>query len=890
MSFKQRTLARDVALALGAMTTLTGGAWAQAAAAPAASASAVNSGQLSTITVTANRRVEDQQKVGVSVTALTGEALAERNVNDLQAMEGLVPGFTFGRSGVDARPAMRGVRTENVAVNGDTTIGFFVDGIYKSRAQQAMLGFVDVERLEIQRGPQGTLFGRNTFGGNIVITTNAPQLRTTEGSFNATFGNYGKKRADGAFNLPLGDKAAVRLAAVVERADGWVKNDFNPDAALFDQDLKYLRGSLRLQPASGVDIVLRADVSNVGGRGGSAFGYKLIGLYIDPASCQPLYNASFTAINSRGTLRDAVNDCTRTVGAGAGTGANAAGTGVDLGIPLFKPGDFYRINNDYRSMLKTKDRNLSAEASLRLPNFTLKSITGYADFESTRSQDGDFSSSATAYDQQRTAAKTLSQEFQILSEGTGPLGYVAGVYLFRDELEGEFINQQVPRTIRSTAVPTPISLPQNGAGFYDFQRPETNSAAIYGQVSLRINEAFSVTGGLRHTRDTKAFRFANANSVLPLNSAGAPNGTLITLATPAPQDSAFGSVGVTNCTGSNAQPGFNCLPGTNTLVGATYNDATFSKTTGRLSADWRVGPANLLYASLSNGFRSGGFNSGQALESARTFKPETVNALEIGAKNRFLDNTLQVNVAAFTNRYSELQEQRQIPIGATTVTIVFNAAKARANGLELETTWRATPAFTLGGSLSLLDAKYTSFPDVALPFGTSVLIADPTQVTPQTDANGIVIAPTGQRRVFAPGYDCRVLPGTGGTGQPAAAFGCDLTGKRVPYSPETQIGAYIKYDIGLGSWGTLTPLVQLNYSSGYFGQSANSEAERQGAYTKADIKLNWRVSDTLALQAFVDNVGDKQTLTRFVWGGGPGLQASAAPPRTFGLRLSYATF
>jgi iron complex outermembrane receptor protein len=268
-----------------------------------------------------------QQKVGVSVTALTGEALAERNVNDLQAMEGLSPGFHLRRSGVDARPAMRGVRTENVAVNGDTTIGFFVDGIYKSRAQQAMLGFVDVERLEVQRGPQGTLFGRNTFGGNIVITTNAPQLRTTEGSFNATLGNYGRKRADGAFNLPLGDKAAMRLAAVVERSDGWVRNDFNPDATLFDQDLKYLRGSFRLQPASNVDIVLRADVSDVGGRGGSAFGYKLIGSYLHQPSCQPLYNATFIGFNTRATLRDNVNDCTRTVGAGAGTGANAAAPG-----------------------------------------------------------------------------------------------------------------------------------------------------------------------------------------------------------------------------------------------------------------------------------------------------------------------------------------------------------------------------------------------------------------------------------------------------------------------------------------------------------------------------------------------------------------------------------
>ncbi|HLL10695.1 MAG TPA: TonB-dependent receptor, partial [Rubrivivax sp.] len=872
MKLKQRQLARDITLALAGLSTLAlvaPAAHAQAAATPpAAPASAARSGELTTITITANRRVEDQQKVGVSVTALTGEALAERNVNDLQAMEGLSPGFTFGRSGVDARPAMRGVRTENVAVNGDTTIGFFVDGIYKSRSQQAMLGFVDVERLEVQRGPQGTLFGRNTFGGNIVITTNAPQLRTTEGSFNATLGNYGRKRADGAFNLPLGDKAAMRLAAVVERSDGWVRNDFNPDATLFDQDLKYLRGSFRLQPASNVDIVLRADVSDVGGRGGSAFGYKLIGSYLHQPSCQPLYNATFLAFNTRATLRDNVNDCTRTVGAGAGTGANAAGTGVDLGIPLYKPGNFYRIDNEYRSVLKTKDRNLSAEASLRLSNFTLKSITGYADFKSTRSQDGEFSSSATAYDQQRTEAKTLSQEFQILSEGTGPLSYVAGVYLFKDELLGEFINQQIPRTIRSTAVPAPIQLPQNGAGFYDLQEPETESTAIYGQLSFRINEAFSVTGGLRYTRDNKSFRFANANSVLPLNAGGAPDGNLITLTTPQPSESAYGTAGTTNCTGSNAQPGFNCLPGTNTLIGATYSDATFSKTTGRLSADWRVTPNNLVYASLSNGFRSGGFNSGQALESARTFKPETVDALEIGAKNRFLNNTLQVNVAAFTNRYSDLQEQRQIPIGATTVTIVFNAAKARANGFELETTWRTTPALTLGGSLSLLDAKYTSFPDVALPFGTSILVADPAQTTPQVDANGIVIAPAGQRRVFAPGYDCRVLPGTGGTGQPAATFGCDLSGKRVPYSPERQLSAYVKYDFDLGGWGTLTPLVQVNYSSGFFGQAANAEAERQPAYTKADLKLNWRIKDTLSLQAFVDNATDKQTLTRFVWGGG----------------------
>ena len=880
-------LSRAITLAL-ASWGLLGASAALAQAAPAAPAA--DKGELTVVTVTANRRIEDQQKVGVSVTALSSARLAERNIVDLSQIEGLSPGFTFGKSGIDARPAIRGVRTENVAVNADTTIGFFVDGVYKSRAQQAMLGFVDVGRVEIQRGPQGTLFGRNTFGGNVVITTNAPLAGETEVAGNLTLGSFAKKRFDGALNLPVGDKAAVRVAAMVERADAWVENDFNKDAGLFDQNLRFVRGSFGFKPTRELEVVVRADHTRQSGNGGSAFGYKLAGGYLHTASCQQLFNADRVVINSRGGNRDGVNDCTRAQGAGAGTGANAVGAGVDLGVPLHKPGQLDRINNDYQSFLTLKDSNLSADVSLRLPAFTLKSITGYANFEAGRSQDTDFSSSTIGLDFQRTTAKTLSQEFQVLSESSGAIGYVAGVYLFKDELTGLFINQQLARTIRSEALATPLTLAQQGAGFYDLQKPETESTAVYGQVSLRASEALSFTAGARYTRDQKSFKFANANSVLPLNSGGAPDGLLIGLGTPLPSDAAFGAAGSTTCTGSNAQPGFNCLLGTNTVVGATYNDASFSKATGRLAADYKLSANQLLFATVSTGFRSGGFNSGQALEAVRSFKPEEVTAFEIGSKNRFLNNTLQVNAAAYSNQYTNLQEQRQIVVGATTVSTIFNAAKAKANGFELETEWRATPQFTLGGTLTLLDAKYTSFPDVALPFGTSVLVADPTSTAPQVDANGIVIAPTGQRRIFAPGYKCGVVPGTGGTGQPAALFGCDLSGNQLPYSAKQQASVFFKYDIGLGKAGVITPLVAFNYSSGFYGQPANAQIEKQGAYTKVDLKLNWKVNGELALQAFIDNAGDKQTINRFVWGGGGALQVSAAAPRTFGLRLSYAMF
>ena len=880
-------LATQVALALGAWA-LTAPGMAQAQT--AAGAKAPDSGAIQTVNVTANRRLENQQDVSVSVTAIQGAALAERNITDLSQMEAMSAGFTFSRSGVDARPSIRGVRTENVAVNADTTIGYFVDGIYKSRAQQAMLGFVDVGRVEILRGPQGTLFGRNTFGGTVAITTNEPELKSREVNANLELGSFGKVRFDAAVNVPLGDIAAMRIAGVVEKADPWVKNDFNPAAGLFDRDLKYLRVSLKLKPTRNFDAVLRADVTDQGGLGGSAFGYKLAGTYLHTPSCQQLFNASFLALNTRGGNRDAVNDCTRTQGAAAGTGANAIGSAVDLGVPLFKPGKMDRINNDYQSFLDLKDTNFSADLTYRLPGVTLKSITGVADFSAARSQDTDFSSSTIGLDYQKTSAKTLTQEFQVLSAGTGPLGYVAGVYFFKDELTGLFINQQLPRTIRSDAVAAPITLAQNGAGFYDLQRPETNSTAIYGQFNFRASHAVTLTAGARYTRDKKAFRFANANSVLPLNAAGAPDGTLIALTTAEPGAAAFGTPGSSNCTGSNNQPGFNCLAGTNTVTGATYADATFSKATGKLAVDFKLSDSQLLYASVSTGFRSGGFNSGQALESFRTFKPEEVTAFEIGSKNRFMSNTLQLNLAAFNNDYTNLQEQRQVAVGNTTVSTIFNAAKAKSKGLEAELEWRQSRDLTLGGSLSLLDAKYGNFPDVALPFGTSILVADASATAPQTDANGIVIAPAGQRRIFAPGYSCGVVPGTGGTGQPAALFGCDLSGKRLPYAARYQGSVFARYDIRLAGGGTLTPIVVTSFSSGYFGQPSNAEIEKQGSYVKVDLKLNWRINDSFALQAYVDNASDKLTINRFVWGGGGNLQVSAAPPRTYGLKLSYSNF
>ena len=871
-------LSRAMALAFGAWGLVGAGA---AFAQPTPTAPAADSGQLSTITVTATRRIEDQQKVSTSVTALSAEKLAERNIYDISQFEGLSPGFTFGRSGSDARPAMRGVRTEAVQQNADTTIGFFVDGIYKSRPSQALASFVDLERVEVQRGPQGTLFGRNTFGGNIVLTTARPELRETSAEGSVLLGSFKRVRVEAVGNIPVASAVAIRLAAAVDKSDGYVKNDFNSAADLFDQDLRYFRASVRFKPDNRFDAFLKIDSTEQRGNGAGGFSYFQKGTYLN-GTCRPLLNSTFYAINGRAGLVDGVADCTRTQGIPSGA---AVGSTADVGRPIYSPGNVWRVENDYQTQQKLSDTSFLADLSYRFEAFTLKSITGGSDFSVLRTVDQDFSREAIAISYERTKNKSFSQEVQLLSEGKGPFGYVAGVYVFKDKTDNVAVFQSVRRSVGNGSADTAVS--------------ETESTAAYAQLSFDVATNLKLTAGLRYTVDKKKYKFANRNSVVPVSANLAdPDPVFTSLDNLVAGGAAFGASGVTNCgpavggfPAGAVVPGANCGGvGNNTFFGATYTPVEFKKATGRLAAEYSLSKAQLLYISYSTGFSSGGFNGGQFAmlsEATRTFNPQEVTAIEIGSKNRFLNNTLQLNAAAFLNKYTNQQEQRQVQIGITTGSLLFNAAKAKANGVELEAEWRATRSLTLGATLSVLDAKYTSFPDAPGPIAITQLIDTPG--TAATVVNGVTTALAGQTRVFAPGYKCGLVANTGVNGVPQA-FGCDLTGNKIPYAADTSGSVSAAYTFGLGGLGSITPMIVVNYSSGYYGQIYNVAEEKQGAYTKTDLKVNWKVNDALNVQGFVDNASNTQVINRFVWGGGSTMQNSAAAPRTFGVKVGYKFF
>jgi iron complex outermembrane recepter protein len=780
--------------------------------------------RLEAVTVTAQRREENLQDVPLSVTAATGEALERRNISDLSKLDVITPGFSYGRSGIDSRPAMRGVRTENVGVNGDTTIGYFIDGIYQSRAAQATATFTDIERVEVQRGPQGTLYGRNTFGGNVAVITNAPKLGEYDYGASAQYSSFETLRGDAFVNIPLGEKAAFRFAAAGAKGDGMVENAFNEDADLFDNDVRYFRGGFRFQPTEAIDVTLRADLLRQDGNGGSAFGYKIIGSYYDPALGLATFNSTPLVLNTRPNVRDGIDD-------------NSTLAGIqDLGIPVFAANDPYTVDQDYDPYLNLERKGLTADISWDLGPVTLRSITGSIDFETDRSQDSDFSRNQIAVDYQLTTSESLSQEFQLLSNNDGPLQYVAGVYFFQDELQGLFINQQLPPIIGGVSVNGGVPF---GGSFYDEQLVDLDSLAYYGQATFSLTDRLSLTAGIRYTEDEKSFR-VNRPAV---QSAANAIGVRLTNAVPFDFD-----------------------------AGAaidTQLDGTFDATTYRLGAEFDVSDDSLIYASFATGFRSGGFNTNTAT-AVQTFEPETVDAIELGWKNTLMNGALQLNLAAFFNQYEDLQEQRQVPVGATTASVIFNAAEAEAKGVEVEAAFAIDDRTTIGGTLSLLNAEYTDFRDAPIPGGFVNPITGPGTIDPAR---------------VPPGFNCRIVPNSVTAGTPNGAFGCDLSGNKIPYSPEYSGTIYGSTEFDFGG-GTLTPYASVTFSAESFGQPFNTQLEKTDAYARVDVSLEWAPSERFAIKAFVDNATDEVILNRAVYGGGGALQGSWQPPRTAGLKVS----
>lgn len=721
------------------------------------------------IVVTAQRREQRLQDVPLSVTALSGETLAERGINDITTLSQSVPGLSFGRSGSDARPAIRGVRTEEVDAANDPVIGFFVDGVYKPRTSQALAAFVDVSRVEVLRGPQGTLFGRNTYGGSISVFSNLPEAEFgVEGE--ARYASYNDIRLQGVVNIPVSPSTGLRLVGMLQRSDGYIKvldprnatggkaEDFN------DNDQEYLRGTLQSRLSDNLEVILRGSYYHQGGFGAGGFGYTTVGSLRQNAGTGP-------------------GNATGTQDLGGFLDRNNPRSGATPGPSDLSP---YRVYRDTDVSRDAEEWTGNAEVNANFAGLEFKSLTSYADFKSFRQNDEDFSETFSTFLELDTASDSFSQEFQLQPESPGRLQWVLGAYYFKEDAVEDFI----------------FGTATNPNAFVFRQAVDTDSKAVFGQAEFSVTDAITLLAGGRYTVDEKDFIYQS-----PI---GAPD--------------------------------------------LTPDSAEFDKFTWRLGANVDLTPDNMFYVTVSTGFRSGGFNNG-GNPPVPSYGPQSVTAYEVGLKNYFPAQRLTLNLVAFRNDYEDILTSVATQVGPTTIVARSNGGSARATGAEAELSWRPVGGLELDASIAYLDAKFRNF----LAFN------------PYPLATGYEIVTVGTTNLL------------------------NLSGNRIPNSPELTFNLGGRYEFNLGSAGTIAPEARFFWSDDYFVAESNYDGGipgrpvgRMPSYTRTDLSLTWEsANERYLIQAFVQNLEDKAVLNRAVIGGQGAIFQNFAAPRIIGVRAGF---
>ncbi|HEV7310905.1 TonB-dependent receptor [Sphingopyxis sp.] len=698
-----------------------------------------SAGGLSDIVVTAQKRSQNLQDVPAAISAFSSEDLAARGVSETSDLMGSLPNIQVTSAYSDTQPnfSLRGISVANeFSASTASPVGVYVDEVYQSFRASHGQQLYDLERVEVLRGPQGTLYGRNTTGGAINFITRKPDLSGNNGYLTLGYGNYDTIKAEGAVELTLAeDKAGIRAAFTRSKGDGYT---FNPTQNLDFGTTDSIAGriSLRFKPVDTIDINLKAYYAKNDPRQDLPYGIGYLQGRTDAGG--------YSRFDPR----------------------------PELGGRLLKRNE---VQSDTGGEYFTRSKGLSLNIEAELGNdLTLTSITGY-DVGRYRLAPFDCDGSpnnicAIRYD---SASKSFNQDLRLTYDGDR-LKLIGGLYYGQDKIDthnepdffgflrpilsglglpGNYGNIPIAvgnslRTLPAFALdpsltPTdpgfcaPVVI--NPAGYFDartliafnadvaatntaggtaaqnacfaagappfgpiagdqrftLKRPST---AIYGEAVWDVTDQLSITLGLRYTWDK--VKYQNARTVL------------------------FGLDGVTPI--ANLVP--YSSPDDPNLPALNQKESS-GELTGRLVVDYKFSDDVMGYASYSRGYRSGTYNglAYQDVSQVYFLDPEKVNAYEVGLKTRLLDNKLQLNLAGFYYDYSN-QQIAQI-IGATSF---LRAANGRVFGGEAELALQATDAIRFDASVGYLNSKYK---------GNKIDPTDPASLTRNINGNQFPNAP-----------------------------------------------------------------------------------------------------------------------------------------------------
>ncbi len=775
---------------------------------------------LEEVIVTARKRAESLMDAPLSITAVSGDSLDEQGITNLMQLSSQVPGLTLGLNTQETSVYIRGIGS-GINTGFEQSVGMFADGIYQSRSRQFSLSLVDVAQIEVLRGPQSIIFGKNTIAGTLSVQSSSPVIGDDfSGSITVDVEpEQNAVRGTVVLSGDLSDTMAGRIAMRHQEADGWVGNQVR-DADEVEIEDKMIRGTLVWAPGDNVEVTAKVSHIDMDGSG-SIYVNAVADRTLLATLGQPGNNLAATSIIG-------------TIGAFSVPGFQAANSGREyksfVANEVWYPG-----GTDSKSVKYTQG---SLKADWDIDRFSITSLTGFTSFQQEVIQDVDFTGANFVGTDEPRDQDMFSQELRIASHFDGSLNFIAGLYFETQNSAGDAgsvsvdgtiggVTATLPGSALSPAIPPGITLGQlgfsslwNGTLFAALNpvvfgplvgtevdsiaritgnEIDNQSISVFFEAQYDITEDLVLELGGRYSEDEKKVKKTGALGV------GIP-GAVTTLVNP---DGSLTSEGL-------ADPRTTQLVATlwGGLVSTFPHEANLKREENHFDPSvrllYQVNDDTLTYLSWSGGYKSGGFNgSGDTFNPDGTpgpgteFEDETATAWELGVKSSFWDQRARLSAALFR---TEIEDLQTTSFRGTTF-LVGNAAESRSQGVEMDAQLALTESLEVGGAITYLDQEYTDYADAPCSIFQ-------TAATPNDE-------------------ECRQ----------------DLTGRRGLFAPEWSGLVYAHYETQLGNNLLLTLGGDAGYKGDHFTDSDLDPNTLQESYWKfnariglSDLDGNWELA------------------------------------------------
>lgn len=621
---------------------------------------------LADIVVTAQKSAQNVQDIPLSVTAVSGEALQSKGITTVQELNRVDPALQIGHATGTVTTFIRGIGNPVTTAGNEASVPVYIDDVYFVRASVPFFDLASIERVEVLKGPQGTLFGRNASGGVISIYTKDPSLTSPELEAHLGYGNYETMDAKLYASMPIGENLAANISVSYHNQDeGWGKNKRLVDP--FDTSLGYkpggedywkghsisLRGKILWEPT---------DTTKV----------KLIGYYQNSWSQIGIYSRPFPG--TEGGTPDPAH--------------NGFGNSGNFPVPsqVLPELGFYDValGDTQKQYDKSEGYGFSGRIDQEIGFADLVSITAYRKNDELYHSAGNYSPyDWTRYDL-NIVDKQFSQEFQIKSRSSSKVNWIAGLY---------YLNADGGFNPTSITGPGMNSLLIESINIFGIQK--VKSYAGFGQLTYPVTDMTNITLGARYTIDKITGRGSQQIQFIPAL------GTLLQTVPAVAQG--FGLPGTVDAATAAQVVALAQAP-TDTVPGGSPARKTFKKFTYKASVDHKFSEDVMAYATYSRGYKAGTFNT-LPLDTNTPLNPEVIDAYELGFKTELFDRKVRLNAALFWNDISNPQVQAQ----RNGLVFLENAGSARTKGAEFDLTVAAAQGLTLRLAGTYLDAKFRDF-------------------------------------------------------------------------------------------------------------------------------------------------------------------------------------